>query len=595
MSRLGMGRAGIALAAIAATALGACHDGGQNGGQDAAPDLSLPPEVTHVGVTQPVCCLETTSSAWRVMYLASPKPGGSDSRGNDVATKGELHLADAYGGDFTLATEVPRGGYTFSPDGHMALFLSPTGDRDGSYSLMFAPLAADTLGAVTPVSVIDRGLVDRPLDEQAFFSPTGRYLIIGVGPKGVAESTDLTVVEVATARVLTTLPNGSFNYLELVTSSDVMVFQNSTASKTLGTPSLQGLYVLPLASAGAGAPARIDTRTVQFQTTADEQRIVYSRFDATVWMYDLRDKSRVQIAADVVAFPLGGDANGPLVWIGRDLAVHVAPILQAEMVATAPKSTNPWSSFQFSPSGQDLYFFDRASSQDNNGDLYRLDLKPGHTTQPPGLIDRRVSESDFFFIGGRMRYLRGIDGRGDVGELVSANLDGSDPISIARGVPTGSLEIANPVPVEQPPYKGQPPRGPIDMTTPIVPPVYAHLVNATRDTTLRQPLFDESEPIVGALAFSRNDDPPVILDPAVHVGGYRFTPDGYVLLYAGGATLNSDLQAYLGTLRLFQTLVDQTPVTPVLSGVSELGRVRDRAMFVAAPGADVPGVYFVRY
>jgi hypothetical protein len=81
----------------------------------------------------------------------------------------------------------------------------------------------------------------------------------------------------------------------------------------------------------------------------------------------------------------------------------------------------------------------------------------------------------------------------------------------------------------------------------------------------------------------------------VHVGGYRFSPDGYVLLYAGGATLNTDLQAYLGTLHLFQTLVDQAPVTPVLTGVSELGRVRDRAMFVAAPGATVPGVYFIRY
>jgi hypothetical protein len=33
----------------------------------------------------------------------------------------------------------------------------------------------------------------------------------------------------------------------------------------------------------------------------------------------------------------------------------------------------------------------------------------------------------------------------------------------------------------------------------------------------------------------------------------------------------------------------------MLDGVSEIGRIRDRAMFVAAPGAAAPGVYFVRY
>ena len=133
------------------------------------------------------------------------------------------------------------------------------------------------------------------------------------------------------------------------------------------------------------------------------------------------------------------------------------------------------------------------------------------------------------------------------------------------------------------------------MSPPIIPPVYAHLMGAARDTTLRKPLFDESDPIIGKLAFSRADDPPVVLDPAVHVGGYRFSPDGYVLVYAGGATLDTDLQAYLGTLHLFQTLVDQQPVAPMLNGVSELGSIRDRAMFVAAPGAAVPGIYFVRY
>src|SRR5262249_15587021 len=146
-----MRRPSLLLTCVVAVAAVACSDGGQDGRGDAAPDLALPPQVTHVGVAEPACCLETTSAAWRVMYLASPKPGGSDSRGRDIATKGELHLADAYGADMVLASEVPRAGYTFSPDGHMAIYLAPTGDRDGSYKLNFAALAADTLGPVQPL------------------------------------------------------------------------------------------------------------------------------------------------------------------------------------------------------------------------------------------------------------------------------------------------------------------------------------------------------------------------------------------------------------------------------------------------------------
>jgi len=79
------------------------------------------------------------------------------------------------------------------------------------------------------------------------------------------------------------------------------------------------------------------------------------------------------------------------------------------------------------------------------------------------------------------------------------------------------------------------------------------------------------------------------------VGGFHFSPDGYVLLYAGGTTFDPDTAAYLGTLQLYQTLVDQAPVVPMLSGVSEVGGIFDRALFVAAPGASPPGVYFVRY
>ena len=587
----------LAFFVVATSAFGiACSDSGFNDSQDAAPDLSLPPQVTHLGVSAPVCCLETTRAAWRVMYLASPQPGGSDSRGNDVATKGDLHLADAYGADITLAASVPRAGYVFSPDGRLVFFLAPSVNKDKTYALKFAALSATTLGEVSPITVIERGLQDKPLDFQAFFSPGGRYLIIGVAPAGVAYSTDMTIVDVVTARVVATFPNGSFNYVENVTSSDLLVYQNSTASKTLGVPSVVGLYTMPLgATVGGALPSRIDTRTVTFALTADERRIVYTKQDGTMWFYDLGDKSQLQLASRVVKFTVGPDSTGPIVWIDDAHALHVQPILHPELVATAGGATDPWSSFVFGPSGQYLYYFDRTSSQNANGDLYRVDLRPERTSSQPQLIDRRVSTSSLMFVQGRMRYVRRLDGRGEIGELVTALPDGSDSISVAAGVAVGSLVGAEPRPAEITPPKGNPPKGPVDASVPVIPPVWAQLVNAQRDTTLSTPLFDESQPILGALAFARQDGSPTIVDPQVHLGSYRFSPDGYELLYVGGATLDPNLAAYLGTLHLQQTLLDQSPVVPMLNGVSEVGTIRDRAVFVAAPGASPPGVYFIRY
>ncbi len=344
----------ILVAALVLSALGACRDSGLDGGADAAPDLALPPQVTHIGVEATACCIETTSRAWRVLYLASPQPGGSDARGRDIATKGELHLADAYGTDITLASAVPRNGYQFSPDGRFVFFLAPSANKDKTYCLKIAAVAADTLGAIDPITVIPRGLDDKPLSYQSFYSPTGKYLIIGVAPKGVAYSTDLSVVEIETARVLFTLPDGSFNYIENVTSSDVLIYQNSTASKVVGVPSSVGLYALPIGAAeGGGVPALIDSRTVSFSLTGDERRVIYSRYDGTVWLYDLYDKSRVQLASGVVNFTVGSAINGPLVWVGKDLAVHVTPLLQTELVATPPGATDEFSSFLFSPSAQD--------------------------------------------------------------------------------------------------------------------------------------------------------------------------------------------------------------------------------------------------
>ncbi len=578
---------------LAVASLAACSDNLSGSGFDMGPDLALPVQVTHVGIDAPACCIETTFTAPRVMYISNPKPGGSDFRGRDIATTGQLHIADAYGADTVLADNVPRNSYAFTPDGRFIFYLLKS-TVDATYALNVAPLSVGTLGAIVPIPVIPRGLDNTPLSRQAFFSPTGKYLIIGVAEPGIKNSSDLTVVEIESAKVVFSLPNGSFDYIENVTSSDVMIYENSVASKTPGTPSLEGLYQIPLAAAaGGGKPALIDTRTTNYTLTPDERRVIYAKQDGTLWLFDLHDQSRLQLASDVVTFTLGPSSDGPLVWVDPSFRVHVRYLVRPELLVTEASTADPWSSFVFGPDQATLYFFDRTSTQDSVGDLYSLDLRPGQVTGKRRFIDRRVSLSDLSFTNGRMRYVRNVNGRGDYGELVSTELDGTNAQIIAEGVATSSIKATNPSVPTDPSHGSS--RGPVDMSMPITPPVYAQLVDAVRDESVTYPLFDDSQPVTGKLGFSRKDGAPLILDDSVHVRNYRFSTDGYVLVYAGGAKLNTKLKAYLGSIHLFQTLIDRNPVVPMLDGVSEIGVILNRGFFAAAPGATPAGVYFIRY
>ncbi len=52
---------------------------------------------------------------------------------------------------------------------------------------------------------------------------------------------------------------------------------------------------------------------------------------------------------------------------------------------------------------------------------------------------------------------------------------------------------------------------------------------------------------------------------------------------------------YVGKLYTDSTTVDTGIVAPMLTGVSELGPVSNRALFVNAPKATPAGVYYVKY
>ena len=75
---------------------------------------------------------------------------------------------------------VPRNSYAFTPDGRFIFYLVKS-TIDATYALNVAPLSVGTLGGIDPITAhSSRGLDNTPLNRQAFFSPTGKYLIIGV-------------------------------------------------------------------------------------------------------------------------------------------------------------------------------------------------------------------------------------------------------------------------------------------------------------------------------------------------------------------------------------------------------------------------------
>jgi hypothetical protein len=572
--------------------------------QDAGVDFSIPTQVTHIGPTAVTCCLMANQGTAQVFYLANPKPGRTDAQGILHPSTGELHIATPFGVDYTLGQKVPAFGYGFSPDGTAAFFL--TGASAQTFALNMIRLTQPDLKQPDVVTVIDQGLDDPPLAQQGFYTPSGSFLIVGSRAPGVMNTFDLHVVNVLTGKDVYQLDKGAFSYLELITLSDKMIFENSTASTTLGTPSVQGLYILDLnAAVGGGAqPTLIDTHTAQASLTADTQTLLYVRANGDLMLYDLKEGYYQKVASNVANFTLGPRRKGPITYTTTDLSLHVLSKLQPEVVATAPHSIDLFSPIVFSPDVLHLYYFQNVDSEDNYGDLYHIALPQvvvGVTAPPVGagtLFERRVSTKDLYFTNDRLVYLHDISTTGDTGSMVSAALDGSDKQPMADGVATGLVQIGYPRPFQAtlPPQQGFYNPGPLDMSSPPVPPLFANLTAAARDTSSAIKLVDSSRPVVGALSFGPVlGQPEVTLDPSVHAGAYGFSDDGYVLLYLGNAKYSTGSFNYVGSLQLFQTAFDVAPVTPTLDGVSELGPIVNRALFVNAPANATPGLYFVKY
>ena len=583
----------LATAAILIAAASAAACSSSNGVEvDAGGDFAIGPQVTHVGPSASTCCM-VTNGAGQVLYLVNPSPSKPDLQGRDQPANGELHLSNPFGVDITLGAGVPAFGYAFSPDQRWALFLTKT--KTLHYAVDLAPLEGPELHAPAIVVSVADGLQNAALFQQAFFTPSGRYLITGVLPKNVAVSADLHVIEMGSGRDVFSLTNGAFDYQEQVTPDDTMIFANSTASTIPGVPSVEGLYMLNLNAAPTVKPALIDTHVTNFSTSADGQKLIYARSNGDLVMFGLAQNDTLPLASGVTAFSLGPTRRGPLVYTTTDQALHVRPLLQPETVTTVAGSVDYFSPIQFSPDAQHLYWFKNVSSQNGTGDLYHAPLPPAPAAAPR-LIATNASTRDFHFVGDRLVYLTNVDAQGTTGDVTVAALDGTGARVVAHGAATG--EVVTAFPADQPPPPtGQVSYGPIDMAPQIEPPVFAHLTNATANLALRP--IDGTRPIVGTLAFGHADlltgGAEAVLAANVRAGGFTLSDDGYVLLYIGASQFNKIAVGYVGSLGLFQTRVDVAPAMPVLDGVSELGPIVERSLFVDAPMANPPGIYFIHY
>jgi hypothetical protein len=313
-------------------------------------------------------------------------------------------------------------------------------------------------------------------------------------------------------------------------------------------------------------------------------------------MMGLGQRDFVPLAKNVTAFSIGNGRRGPIIYTTSDGALHVRPLLQPEVVTTVPGSVDFFSPIAVSPDGQHLYYFQNVERQNGLGDLYHVALPPSPVANVSWLVAKRVSTRDFHFVAGRLVLLSDVDGQGTTGDVSVAGLDGHDLRIVARGAATGELLTAFPAPPAPAPT-GQIGYGPLDLGAAVIEPVFAHLTAATADFTFRP--IDDSRPIVGALAVGGADlldgGPELELSPKVHAGAFVASDDGYVIIYAGGATWSRIANNWIGKLAIHQTLVDTAPAAPMLDGVTELGPIVNRSLFVDAPMANPPGIYFVHY
>ena len=532
--------------------------------------------------------IESDATATHVAYVLGATPA--------FGTTGELHLADNTGKDIKLATGVSVGGYFFSPNGKSFLYTVANMGADDA-SLNWVDLSNPT---AAPKVIMSGGLQTQPITpgtsaptftvpllQQGFLSPSGRFYIFGVLAPMVSVSPDMHVVDLDTGTDVFVKENGAFDYLELVLPNDVMVYQDAVGGNDgiAGGAGVQTLFWVDLTS-GSPTPTPIATRTGAYSPTGDNKSIVYHDADTRelyVWDAVARPATGSKVASNALTFAVG--QSGPIVYIGTDKAtsgagqsLHVVGLDGKAILDLSADTAKAdiFSPLYISDDGADIYYFQTVATQNGQGTLMHVAGTAGAT---PAKIADSASLGDVRVLpGGVLLYLANVDGLGVAGDAFKSARDGSGAVALGTRVPVGFLTVQTPA------------EGMANAKTDWV---SAHLFGTMENKD--QKLADEVRAIVGGLELTTATGNAMV-DPAVRIGQYQVSDDLANIVWVSGGAFDSLVDNYVGSLEWAPVATpSMKPMAPLLTGVTEVGPVAGKKLFVNAPKASTPGVYFVSF
>jgi hypothetical protein len=540
------------------------NGGGDGGGPaDMTPpndlvDTTTPPAptATHVGATGPSAGLVALGDKMAAYLL---NPTGSPATG-------ALHVVTAAGVDKAIDTGVPIGGYALGADGKSIIYAKAAG------TLFWAD---PSIATPAPKSVFTTGVISNTLAQAGFYSPSGHYFLIGVSAPGVAVSPDLHVIDAHTGTDVYQRKNGEFDYLESVMPDDTMIFQDTAGGMTTGSTPVQTLYWVALPGTVAAAP--IDTHTSTFQPSADGKTLIVLKTSGALETWDAVAKPATTkpLATGVAVYTVGGDANGPVAYVGADRSVHVIGLDGTKLLdiaATATTAGDVLAAPALSPDNTHVFYWQNVERQENRGTLMHAAVTSGAT---PNKVGDKISMPDLHVNDSSLVFLTNVDNVGQFGDGASSDIDGGNIKMLGTKCNVGGLAAVNPGPATW----------------------FAMQLTAAVDDSATNSTIDGSPAIYGALSFyDNNGGAAVALDAKVHAGTYSFAADdGRTAAFVTGATFNATAGNYVGALSLIAARLPSMKVDGMLTGVSELGPIVNRSLFVNAPTATMAGVYFVKY
>jgi hypothetical protein len=509
-----------------------------------------------------------------VAYLLNISPG--------LGGTGELHIAGTMGGDTKVASNIAAGGYAFTPDGS-ALFFTQVNSGGADASLNWvdvknagAPkqVIANGLRLVpnNPNSMTGSGMHTLPILQGGFFTPSGKYYVLGVLPPNIGSSWDMHVIDAATGNDVYQRLHGAFSYLELVLPDDTMVFSDDVTPDNgiAGPPAVESLFWVSLPSATNMMATMIDQRVGAFFATSDNKFVVYQRVDDRAllsWDETAHPAMGTMLATATVQFAVGSNT---VAYSSGDGSLHVVGVDGSKKADFAAAAADLFSPLILSSDGADLYYFQKVSTQNSQGTLMHVAASGG----TPAKVDDAASIFDVRPVPGGLLYLSGLDAQGTLGQLVRAGRDGSGKTMVASGVPVG-LNAVNVVGKDQ------------NWLAP-------NLSSATPNPKVT--LVDGSSPTTGTLELLTMSAETKI-ESQTRLGDYALDDNDHAtLVFIGSVMMDSSANNYTGKLQWVPTAMPSSmPSLVSLESVSEITSVKSRAFFANSTSMMSGGVYYVTY